>query len=470
MPRYSSYRPNQIHRSITPIRSGHRRSRSPRRSYRRTPSPSRRPRNRSPSETTRNHSPTLLARKSRHRSPSPITRSFHRRSPSPPKRITRSHLPPSTERVTRRRTPSPRRNRRSRSPMRLVSRSPRNRRISPDPYRTRHSLQRTRNSTSNNDLKLIDSKHNSGTASSERIDSTKMNPLAPNKMPSHTQTPSTVKSQEYEVSGDIPSDNLSTTNYMNLNVVNAGAEEVRPRLPSQSPPPKPVRDLIPPSEPRSNTIVNARNDIIDFIIKCCLRLQLPMTTIALALRTYHNYHNYLSQGKNRWLTGYTDHLHFDEELTGIACILLVTKNTDIFKGIRKTLSAGWSLKYPKTPLEDGEKMKETVKIVVSNIKSAIKRERELPKETPYNSASRIFKILIEKLERNINFDYTLSDVFATAAIYITACKIGIDLQAQFSEFCKEFGGCDPLAVKDAITDIIEFKIVDPFEPSIDSNV
>ncbi|CAG8524230.1 11776_t:CDS:2 [Acaulospora colombiana] len=384
------------------------------------------------------------------------------------------------------------------SPVRHVSRSPpRNRRSSPDPYRPRRSPRRVaRKSTNNNDSKLNDLKNNSHTVTTERIESTMRigDSSAPDDPSSHARTPSTVKSQASDVNENVPLEDPLPNDDSNVEV-----KETTPRLPSQSPPPKPSRDPATP-EPKLSNITNASTDMIDFIVKCCLRLQLPMVTIALALRAYHNYHNYLSQGKNRWISGYTDHWQFDEELTGLACILLVTKNTDVFKGIRKTLNAGWSLKYPKTPLEDSDKMKETVKIVVSNIKNAIKREKELSRETPYGSASRILKYLIEKSERNINSNYTLyskltqdvwamisnclystkititysSDVFATAVIYVTACKIGIDLQAQFSErlviVTHPVPKTDWNLDLDAIMDIIDFKIVDPFEPSIDQNV
>lgn len=104
-------------------------------------------------------------------------------------------------------------------------------------------------------------------------------------------------------------------------------------------------------------------------------------------------------------------------------------------------------------------MKDSVKIVMTNIKNAIGKDAPSSDDTPFNSASRILKFLIERSEQDINSDYTLwmkltqdvwamisnclsstkimitynSDVFATAVTYLTACNIGVDLQGHFTE-------------------------------------
>lgn len=107
-----------------------------------------------------------------------------------------------------------------------------------------------------------------------------------------------------------------------------------------------------PSSPRLNeqissyeqtspneSISNARIDMIDFITKCCLRLELSMAMITCSVKAYHKYQHYLDQGVNRWLIDSVD-WRFDEELIAIACILLATKETENFKGISKTLNVG----------------------------------------------------------------------------------------------------------------------------------
>ncbi|RHZ76012.1 hypothetical protein Glove_208g107 [Diversispora epigaea] len=479
MPRNSTYRPNQIN---VPLRSGHRRSRSPRRQFRRTPSPppfNRRDRVainggsdriRSPIRPIRNRSPRMA-----------------RRSPSPSLRIPRPRLP-SVERQSRRHSPTPPRRRygrrsRSRSPRRPSL--TRNRRNVPDSHRPRRLSKSPRRinknpTNDNNDTRQTNLKH-------EKVETTKginlpivneLNQLNQAKeLSDDTLSPPTIKSLESDTI-------VNSINDINLE---GKSTEMSPKSISS---PKLYEQTSP-----TKLISNARVDMIDFIIKCCLRLQLSMTTITCALKTYHKYQHYLDQGTNRWLIESVD-WRFDEELIAIACILLVTKNTECFQGVRKTLNVGWSLKYPKSSLDENDNMKESVKIIMTNIKNAIGIETP-NNDTPFNSASRILKFLIERSEQNINSDYTLwtkltqdvwamisnclsstkimikynSDVFATAVTYLSACNIGVDLQAHFAEFCKDVGNSDPLTVNDAIVDMLEFKIsVDPFEATFDPNV
>ncbi|CAG8435721.1 6212_t:CDS:2 [Diversispora eburnea] len=497
MPRNSTYRPNQIN---VPPRSGHRRSRSPRRQFRRTPSPpfNRRTVNggneriRSPIRPIRNRSPRIARR-----SPSPPLR-IPRRSPSP-KRITRPRLP-SVERQPRRHSPTPPRRRYGRRSRSKSPRRPsltRNRRNVPDSHRPRRlsrSPRRTNKNliNDNSDTRQINLKH-------EKVETTKgvnlpiVNQLNQSKELSDegqlSPSPPTIKSLESDINDNLSTINSYTTIIDSINHINLEGKSTEMSPKSLSSPK--LYESISSIKP----ISNARIDMIDFIIKCCLRLQLPMTTITCALKTYHKYQHYLDQGTNRWLIESVD-WRFDEELIAIACILLVTKNTEYFQGVRKTLNIGWSLKYPKSSLDEDDIMKDSVKIIMTNIKNAIGIEI-LSNDTPFNSASRILKFLIERSEQNINSDYTLwtkltqdvwamisnclsstkimikynSDVFATAVTYLSACNIGVDLQAHFAEFCKDVGNSDPLTVNDAIVDMLEFKIsVDTVETTFDSNV
>ncbi|CAG8590470.1 26407_t:CDS:2, partial [Racocetra persica] len=224
-------------------------------------------------------------------------------------------------------------------------------------------------------------------------------------------------------------------------------------------------------------ISDARADIIDFILKCCIRLQLPMTIVAAVLQSYHKYHKYNSKREINWHEQFIDEFGFDDELLGISCILIEIENTKYFKGIRKATNLGWRLKYPNVPLDDCGKLKKTVKIMMSNVKNAIGR-KSLNK-TPIDSASRVIHTLKDEFEPNanplfnkfvqnvwtmiINCLYSTrivmtysSDELATAVIYITSGNVGIDLKRDF-DFCAESSGSGPSRIKDVILDIATMK-------------
>lgn len=225
-------------------------------------------------------------------------------------------------------------------------------------------------------------------------------------------------------------------------------------------------------------ISDARDDIIDFILKCCIRLQLPMVIVAAVLKSYHKYHEYNNKRKINWHEQFID--EFDEELLGISCILIEIENTKYFKGIRKAMNIGWRLKYPNIPLDGCDKLKKTVKIMMSNVKNAIGREP--PNKTPIKSASRVIRTLKDEFGPNALADplfnkfvqniWTMiinclcstriaitysSDELATAVIYITSGSVGIDLKKDFDAFCVESSGSDPLRIKDAILEIATMK-------------
>ncbi|CAG8547122.1 20749_t:CDS:2 [Gigaspora rosea] len=204
-------------------------------------------------------------------------------------------------------------------------------------------------------------------------------------------------------------------------------------------------------------ISDARADIIDFILKCCTRLQLPMAIVAAVLKSYHKYHEYNSKRKINWHEQFIDESGFDEELLGISCILIEIENTKYFKGIRKAMNIGWRLKYPNIPLDGCDKLKKTVKIMMSNVKNAISREPF--NKTPIKSASRVIRTLKDEFGPNALADplFNNSDELATAVIYITSGSVGIDLKRDFDVFCVEFSGSDPLRIKDAILEIATMK-------------
>ncbi|CAG8641674.1 19146_t:CDS:2 [Cetraspora pellucida] len=206
-------------------------------------------------------------------------------------------------------------------------------------------------------------------------------------------------------------------------------------------------------------ISDARADIIDFILKFCIRLQLPMTIVAAVLQSYHKYHEYNSKRKINWHGQFIDEFGFDDELLGISCILIEIENTKYFKGIRKATTLGWRLKYPNVPLDDCDKLKKTVKIMMSNVKNAIGRESL--NKTPIDSASRVIQTLKDEFELNANplFNKFVQNVWTMIINCLCSTRIAMTYSSDelATAFCAESGGSNPLRIKDAILDIVTMK-------------
>ncbi|CAG8577654.1 1594_t:CDS:2 [Racocetra fulgida] len=219
-------------------------------------------------------------------------------------------------------------------------------------------------------------------------------------------------SQHKETSKKFEGVDQKPTTSFNISEIARGNETVKrtdtkPRLLFQTPKSAYESSLRTPLIHKA-IISDARVDLIDFILKCCIRLQLPMTIVAAVL------------------------------------------------------------KYPNVPLDDCDKLKKTVKIMMSNVKNAIGR-KSLNK-TPIDSASRVIHTLKDEFDPNanplfnkfvqnvwtmiINCLYSTriamtysSDELATAVIYITSGNVGIDLKRDFDVFCAESSSSDPSRIK-----------------------